>query len=114
MPLNGQQISQITIDPPHHGKFKGFRTVVLTEARDIEFVVQNLSNLKAKWYDHSQPVFDLLIQTSSGVRLTLRVSEHEVGPDAPASARNTHWFPRDTKAFGTFYDFLLQKTKPVP
>ena len=113
-PLEGQQITQITVDPPHHGKFKGFRTVVLTEASDIQFVVRNLSNLKPRWYDHSQPVFDLKIHTSSGNGLLLRVSALEVGPDAPASANNTHWFPRDTKAFKAFYDFLLQKTQPVP
>jgi len=110
--IEGREINRITIKPPHYGKFKDHRTVVLTDPADIQFVVKNLSNMKARGFDHSQPVFDLQIETSSGQWVKLRVSDYEVGPDAPASANTTHWFPRDTKAFLAFYEFLTMKTQP--
>jgi len=113
-PIEGQEITRITVYPLQYGKLKGRKTAVLTERSEIQFVVKSLSGLKARGYDHSMPEFDLILETSTGSHLKLRVSDSEVGPDAPASDNNTHWFPRDTKAFKVFYDFLWHQTQPNP
>lgn len=112
--IEGQEITRITIYPLQYGKLKGRKTAVLTDRSEIQFVVKSLSNLKARGFDHSMPEFDLILETGAGSHLKLRVSDSEVGPDAPASANNTHWFPRDTNAFKVFYDFLWRQTQQKP
>jgi len=113
-PIEGQEITRITVHPLQYGKLKGRKDALLSDRSEIRFVVKNLSSLKARGFEHSRPEFDLLLETSTGSLLKLRVSDSEVGPDAPASANNTHWFPRDSNAFKDFYDFLWQKTQPNP
>jgi hypothetical protein len=70
--------------------------------------VEHLQGLDSRCYDHSSPEFDLTLETSTGNRLGVRVSSHEIGPDAPASAINWHWFPKDQ----TLYQFLRAKAYP--
>ena len=112
--IEGQEITRILVYPLQNGKLKGHKSAVLTDLVEIQFVVKSLSCLRAKGLDHSRPDFDLVLETSAGSRLKLRVSDSEVGPDSPASANNTHWFSRDTNAFKVFYDFLWHKTQPIP
>lgn len=112
--LQGQEITQITVVPLQYGMLEGHKISVISDRGDIRFIVRSLSDLKARRYDHSQPDFDLLMLTSSGSHLKVRVSGLEVGPDAPASTSNTHWFPRDAHAYKEFWEFLFQKTLPKP
>lgn len=85
------------------------KRIALTKSSDIKFVVEHLTGLEPRRYDHSNPEFDLEFETREGGRLRLRVSKYEVGPDAPASAYNTHWFPKDM----TLYLFLKERTYGV-
>jgi hypothetical protein len=109
-PLQYQQIIRISIHPLPRQQRSNHINTTISDKNDIDFIVQSLSNMKARGFDHSSPDFDLLFETSTSNTLKLRVSDLEVGPDAPASANNTHWFPSDKAAFRRFYDFLLQKT----
>jgi len=81
------------------------KRISLIDPYDIEFIVEHLSGLEPRRYDHSSPEFDLEFETKEGGRLLLRVSKYEIGPDAAASAYNTHWFPKDM----TLYLFLKER-----
>jgi hypothetical protein len=109
-PILGQQVVRISVFPLSHKHLNGHTAAIITNKEEIDFVTKNLASLKAKRFDHSSPEFDLQFETATGSTLKLRVSRIEVGPDAPASANNTHWFPNDKATFRKFYDFLIQKT----
>ena len=109
-PIKGQQIVQIEVKPLSRMERVGHTFVRITNKDEINYVVQSIAALKPEGFDHSSPTFDLWFETSSGSRLKLRVSEIEVGPDAPASANNTHLFPSDKVSFRKFYDFLVNIT----
>jgi len=99
----GQQITQATVLAYVKGKPKS--EVVLTGPADLQFIVEHLQGLESRMYDHSIPQVDLTLLISNGQSLRLRVSEIEIGPGAPASAWNRHWFPKDS----SLYDFLVSK-----
>ena len=111
-PLDGQTVTRATIyayprNKPLIGKTKPVRTT-LTKPADLSFVVAHLQGLDSQCYDHSSPEIDLTLETTSGKSVSLRVGSLEIGPAAPASALNQHWFPKDD----SLYRFLMAKAYP--
>ena len=84
--------------------------LTLTLSDDIKFVVDHLHGLDSRKYAHSSPKFNITLFISNGEQVRLRVGKYEIGPNAPASAKNYHWFPSDT----ALYDFLSGKVNGVP
>ena len=109
-PIYKQEIIRITVEA--HPKNGESRVIELTQPSDIKFVINHLSNLPSHMYDHSIPEFELRFVTKEGGSHWLRVGRTEIGPGAPASAINRHWFPNDSALF----DFLTEHTygKPSP
>jgi hypothetical protein len=105
-PFEGQKVTRATIYA--HPENKPPIKVTLTKPADVSFVVARLQGLDSRCYDHSSPEFDLELETSSGNSVGLRVSSLEIGPAAPASALNQHWFPKDD----ALYQFLRAKAYP--
>ena len=88
-PIEGQEISRITVYPLQYGKLKGRKTAVLTDRSEIQFVVKSLSSLKARGFDHSQPEFNLILETSAGSHLKLRVSERTGSHETPMPSESS-------------------------
>ncbi len=109
-PIARQEITKITVEA--HLKNREKRIIELTQPSDVRFVVDHLTNLTSHLYDHSLPEFELRFVTKEGSSHWLRVGKTEIGPGAPASAINRHWFPKDSALF----DFLVEHTygKPSP
>jgi len=107
-PIHKQEIVKITIEA--HMKNRDHRVVDLTQPSDIKFIVDHLTGLSSRLYDHSSPEFELSFSTKNGNSHRLRVSRFEIGPGAPASALNRHWFPKDSALF----DFLVERTYGMP
>lgn len=111
-PLDGQTVTRITIYSFPRNKPLTSTTqpngTTLTKPADVSFVVAHLQGLDSRCYDHSSPELDLKLETSSGNSVSLRVSPLEIGPEAPASALNQHWFPKDD----ALYQFLKAKAYP--
>jgi hypothetical protein len=109
-PIRKQEIVKITVEA--HLEHRDKQTVELTHPSDIKFVVDHLTDLTSHLYDHSSPEFELRFVTKEGGSHWLRVSRTEIGPGAPASAINRHWFSKDLALF----DFLVEHTygKPSP
>ena len=111
-PLAGQKVTRVTIysfprNKPLTSKTQPTKTT-LTKPADVSFVVAHLQGLDSRCYDHSSPELDLELETSSGNSVSLRISSLEIGPAAPASALNQHWFPKDD----ALYQFLKSKAYP--
>ena len=93
-----------------------YKTCAVIENADaLRFITEQLGSLQARRYDHSSPEFNLALKTTEGRSLILRISRHEVGPNAPASAWNVHWFPPPAaqSAPGKFplYSFLRARAQ---
>jgi len=104
-PLDGQKVTRITVRGFARDKVS---KVTLTNLADLRFVVTHLQDLESRCYFYSSPDFDLILETSTGNRLKVRVGSKEIGPDARASAWNRHWFPKDD----ALYQFLMAKAYP--
>jgi hypothetical protein len=104
----GQQVTKATVRA--YVKEKPESVVVLTSPSDLQFIVDHLRGLESRTYDHSLPQIDLTVELSNSRSIRLRVSEIEIGPDAPASGWNRHWFPKDS----ALYNFLVNKAYAKP
>ena len=100
---HGQQVTKVLVQFAH--EIGPGSELTLTESSDIQFVVDHLHGVDSRKYDHSSPKFNITLFISTGESVRLRVGKHEIGPDAPASAKNYHWFPNDSDLF----DFLAGK-----
>lgn len=103
---HGHKVTRIEVNAFLKGRPKV--SMVLASAEELDFVVSHLCGLKARMYDHSMPQIDITVHFSNSESVRLRVSKSEVGPDAPASAWNLHWFPKDSALF----DYLVSKAYP--
>jgi hypothetical protein len=102
-PIEGKNITSIeiheyivTVGSPTQVQDK--IVCIMESADDIQFVKKQLQSLEARRFDHSSPEFDIILKTNTDQSLRLRVSPFEIGPKAPASAYNVHWFPVASKA----------------
>jgi hypothetical protein len=107
-PIHKQEIVKITVEASLKNRDK--RVIELTQPSDIKFIVDHLTDLPSRLYDHSSPEIELYFTTQSGSSHRLRVSRIEIGPGAPASAWNRHWFPKDSALF----DFLVARAYGSP